>query len=423
MGMTRQLIMISVLTLLVTEASAYDFAAENSDGIVIYYNYINDGKELEVTKERINGQYSGVVIIPETVTYMGKSRQVTSIGKEAFIGCENLTAVSLPNSVKTIKEMAFFDNQGLTSLSLGNSVENIESFAFYRCLNIETLVLPNSVLSIGSAAFSSCTGIVNLTLSNNLKTIDSYAFNACRKIESLTLTSSIITIGKGAFGGTNPIAVKSFIKEPFEIEDDTFSNNTFYNVTLIVPEGSKDIYRDLAGWKRFSDIVEFNASDDSQVCATPTISYHDGKLIFNTSTEGARFVSTITNNDIRTYVSSEVALSATYIVSVFAEKPGYQDSDVATATLCWLNADPKTEGMENNIEAVRGRATLIASKNGFIDITGVANNTIISVYSINGQLINSIRTKGSQASIAVNLRKDDIAIVKIGDESVKIKIQ
>ena len=26
----------------------YDFALENADGVTIYYNYINDGQELEI---------------------------------------------------------------------------------------------------------------------------------------------------------------------------------------------------------------------------------------------------------------------------------------------------------------------------------------------------------------------------------------
>jgi hypothetical protein len=65
----------------------------------IYYSYINDGKELEVTKDRMYGQYSGTVNIPETVTYMGHTRQVTSIGKEAFSCCYELQTVSIPNTV------------------------------------------------------------------------------------------------------------------------------------------------------------------------------------------------------------------------------------------------------------------------------------------------------------------------------------
>ena len=30
-------------------ASAHEFSVENADGVTIYYNYTNDGKELEVT--------------------------------------------------------------------------------------------------------------------------------------------------------------------------------------------------------------------------------------------------------------------------------------------------------------------------------------------------------------------------------------
>ena len=186
---------LSIITLAILmsmagiKAYGYDFSQENADGITIYYQYINDGKELEVTKDRMSGQYSGVVNIPETVTYMGKTRQVTSIGNEAFEGCENLLAVNIPNTVRTIKEMAFFDNQNLTSVSIGNSVESIESLAFWRCWSIETLVIPNSVVSIGSSAFRACSGIVNLTLGDNLETIGSYAFGSC-KIKSLTLPSN-----------------------------------------------------------------------------------------------------------------------------------------------------------------------------------------------------------------------------------------
>jgi hypothetical protein len=41
--------LLLMMMLLPMVASAYDIAVENADGVTIYYNYINDGKELGVT--------------------------------------------------------------------------------------------------------------------------------------------------------------------------------------------------------------------------------------------------------------------------------------------------------------------------------------------------------------------------------------
>ena len=54
--------MISFIT---TNVYAYDIAVENADGATIYYNYINNGEELEVTYNELwKDSYSGVVVIP-----------------------------------------------------------------------------------------------------------------------------------------------------------------------------------------------------------------------------------------------------------------------------------------------------------------------------------------------------------------------
>ena len=81
-----------------TKAFAYDIAVKNEDGVTIYYNYINDNKELEVT----HSNYSGVLVIPETVSYMNRERTVTSIGSGAFSYCESLISVTIPSSVTRV---------------------------------------------------------------------------------------------------------------------------------------------------------------------------------------------------------------------------------------------------------------------------------------------------------------------------------
>ena len=94
-----------LLSMVGTKALAYDFEVMNADGVTIYYNYINDGKELEVTGTY--GSYSGSVVIPEEVTYMNRTRKVTSIGESAFVRCYGLTSITIPNSVTSIGASAF----------------------------------------------------------------------------------------------------------------------------------------------------------------------------------------------------------------------------------------------------------------------------------------------------------------------------
>lgn len=70
------LITLSCITL---NAFASDFSVKNSDGFDICYNYFNEGTELEVAGIK-DFDYNNVYIIPDEVTYMGRTRKVTAIG-------------------------------------------------------------------------------------------------------------------------------------------------------------------------------------------------------------------------------------------------------------------------------------------------------------------------------------------------------
>ena len=65
--------------------------------------------------------------------------EVTSIGEEAFRGCDGLTSVTIGNSVTSIENSAFSSCSSLTSVTLGTSVKVIEKNAFEWCEAIETI--------------------------------------------------------------------------------------------------------------------------------------------------------------------------------------------------------------------------------------------------------------------------------------------
>ena len=103
----------TLMSMAYTMASAHDIAVANSDGKTIYYNYNSDGSSVSVTYKGTSSssyynEYSGKIVIPETVTYSGKTYSVTSIGKWAFNSCSGLTSVTIPNSVTSIGSDTFY---------------------------------------------------------------------------------------------------------------------------------------------------------------------------------------------------------------------------------------------------------------------------------------------------------------------------
>ena len=246
-------------------AYAHNIKVQNADGKTIYYNFINNNTELAVTYlgtdySYYSNEYTGNVVIPESVTYNEKTYSVTSIGSYAFYRCSGLTSVTIPNSVTSIGYQAFMYCSGLTSVTIPNSVtsigqdafsgcsklkkviapdiaawcgikfggsaanplnyahhlysddnteitelvipdgvKSIGSYAFYRCSDLTSVTIPNSVTSIGNWAFYGCSGLTSITIPNSVTSIGNYAFSDCSSLYSVTIPNSVTSIGESAF--------------------------------------------------------------------------------------------------------------------------------------------------------------------------------------------------------------------------------
>ncbi len=142
--------------------------------------------------------------IPESVTFIG-----------AYAFCETgISAVTFHNGLLTIGDYAFAGCYQLGAVSLPNSLEELYQGAFIACELLFTVTIPESVNYIGSFVFASCYGLEEILVdSNNQDFIsqDGVLFDANETIliqypigkivDEYDIPYGVETIGSGAFAG------------------------------------------------------------------------------------------------------------------------------------------------------------------------------------------------------------------------------
>ena len=107
----------------------------------IAYNLEEISKTAEVTyKSAGHNDYSGDIVIPETVSYNNITYNVISIGPSAFDHCNTLLSVDIPESIVSIWYRAFSWCESLASVSLPKNIKRLGDEVFYRCTSLSTVI-------------------------------------------------------------------------------------------------------------------------------------------------------------------------------------------------------------------------------------------------------------------------------------------
>ena len=258
------------------------------------------------TYDAYSNEYSGAVVIPESVTYDNVTYSVTSIGYAAFRDCAGLISVTIPNGVTNIGVYAFYRCTGLLSVIIPNSVTSIGIEAFYYCKVLPYVAIPNSVTNIGNGAFYQCQGMKYLSIGNSVTSIGSYAFYECELLTSLTIPNSVTNIGYDAFDECTKLStITNYATEPQQIDADMF-NFVVSTCTLLVPAESIDLYKAAYGWKKFGKILPIgDSSETSNVVASGTC-----------GAQGDNLTWTLTNDRLMTISGTGEMLNCSNLSSV-----------------------------------------------------------------------------------------------------------
>ena len=253
--------------------------------------WVNNAKtEAGVNPAPSGVTYSGIIDIPNSISYGDGTIPVTSINDGAFSSTNNLTKVTIPSSVTSIGSNAF-KNSSIAVIIIGENVTTIGSNAFNGASNLTEISIPAKVTSIGGSAFQGCTGLTtaifaspaamcgitfdgntsnplyyakhlyfldseeevkNLTIPSTISSIPAYAFQNCSCLISITIEEEevendlkgVTTIGEYAFtncSGLISISIPSTVKEigknafsnAFDTSSPTLTRATFNSISSL----------------------------------------------------------------------------------------------------------------------------------------------------------------------------------------------
>ena len=123
---------------------------------------------------------------------------VKIIGKQAFMYCDSLGTVTLPNSIDSIGPLAF-SKSGIKAVTLPNSLKKLSKGTFDGCQLLVSANLGDSLKSTGKQSFLNCRNLSTVTLPNTLKEIASETFGGCTKLTAISIPSSVKNIDYDAF--------------------------------------------------------------------------------------------------------------------------------------------------------------------------------------------------------------------------------
>lgn len=234
------ILLTMLMSMVCTKASAYDISAKNADGVELYYSKKNN-TDLEVSgTNKDSKDFSGILVIPESVEYNGITYNVTSIGEQAFYKNGGLISVIIPKTVTSIGAGSFADCSNLISINIPKNVTYIGLNAFRGCsidkviiedlsawyniqldvniymdsyydysnflanpLNnsnhlyidenteITTLEIPDGITEISAGLFYGCAGIKEVKIPSSLKKIGSHAFANCSGLTSIIIPNNV----------------------------------------------------------------------------------------------------------------------------------------------------------------------------------------------------------------------------------------
>lgn len=165
----------------------------------------------------------GAFVACEDLCYVVVPQSVKRIGAYAFYGCELLETVAGAEGVEEIGEGAFFGCKDLKNITLSSAITRIPKQMMGGCVSLSSIEIPAGVVGIEEGAFADCAALTDVTLGEALRKIDGNAFAGCSSLRQVDFPPALESIGERAFAACGKLKALSLPESLQSIGDSAFS--------------------------------------------------------------------------------------------------------------------------------------------------------------------------------------------------------
>ena len=188
--------------------------------------YMTDNVAAEI--RNVSGAITDKLFEDQSIVTVTMNEGITTIGNNAFSGCQTLTTVNYPESLVKIGNNAFWDNIGYSEVNLPDNVEYIGDKAYGNCTKLTNIAFSDKMKDIGTDAFVSCKNLaVEIRCVDG--SIEENLLNG-QNVFTVSFPDTITSIGNLAFKAKNTLTLY-ITPDDSTIDDALFNDETNINRT------------------------------------------------------------------------------------------------------------------------------------------------------------------------------------------------